>query len=194
VIPQAGRDFDFGCGVGRVSKALLALRPDLQVVGIETAPDMQRHAATYVGDDARFSVADSLRLFPDGHFSFGFSLYALQHVTKARLDVDIPHIGRTLAGDAGLYLLDARRRFVPEKSIVERTALIQRRADLDVAVDHVASVLFPGERKWLWQDDGVKVPELLAPLFTRQTHVPLPPDKFASEIIEKHHSILFERG
>ena len=45
---------DFGCGIGRLSKALLE-QYDCRVLGVDISPDMRRMAAEYVNSD-RFSV------------------------------------------------------------------------------------------------------------------------------------------
>lgn len=44
---------DFGCGIGRLSKALLE-QYDCRVLGVDISPDMRRMAADYVNSD-RFS-------------------------------------------------------------------------------------------------------------------------------------------
>ena len=46
---------DFGCGMGRVSKALLESF-DCQVIGVDFSETMLKHARTYVGKNPRFET------------------------------------------------------------------------------------------------------------------------------------------
>lgn len=67
VLPETGRVVDIGCGTGRVTRAILAARPQMTVVGIEPAEAMlavarARSEAAGDGHRARFVVgsADAL--------------------------------------------------------------------------------------------------------------------------------------
>ncbi|MEA2273359.1 MAG: hypothetical protein QOI98_2067 [Solirubrobacteraceae bacterium] len=80
-----GRALDFGCGLGRLTRALC---PHFsEVVGVDVSPEMIRRAQTYHADlgNCRFVVNErpDLALFPTGHFDFVLSLLALQHVSAA---------------------------------------------------------------------------------------------------------------
>ncbi|HUS87967.1 MAG TPA: methyltransferase domain-containing protein, partial [Desulfosporosinus sp.] len=49
--PEGGRILDYGCGVGRLAKAVLELRPDVHVVGVDASNEMIKQAIEYVNTD-----------------------------------------------------------------------------------------------------------------------------------------------
>ena len=55
-VPENGTILDYGCGVGRIAKEVLAQRPDVKVVGLDASSDMLKQAKEYVSSD-RFSIA-----------------------------------------------------------------------------------------------------------------------------------------
>lgn len=73
-----GRALDFGCGVGRLSKALLPYFGE--VYGVNISEEMLRLAREYA-TVCTFLVnrADNLRLFQDNFFDFIYSNIVLQH-------------------------------------------------------------------------------------------------------------------
>jgi len=79
---QHERALDFGCGVGRLTRAMAAHFD--ACIGVDIAPGMialarDWNAATRA---CTFSLneADDLSLFPDAHFDFVYSRIVLQHV------------------------------------------------------------------------------------------------------------------
>jgi len=78
-----GRALDFGCGLGRLTRAM---SPHFcEVVGVDISPEMIRRAQTHHAHlrNCRFVVNErpDLGLFPTGHLDFVLSLIALQHVS-----------------------------------------------------------------------------------------------------------------
>jgi 2-polyprenyl-3-methyl-5-hydroxy-6-metoxy-1,4-benzoquinol methylase len=104
---------DYGCGVGRMAKALIA-RHGCRVVGVDISPSMRTLAALYVGSD-RFSVCTPEMLdaiVEQGvRFDAALALWVLQHCLDA--GVDIPRIRRALKPYAGFFVLNNLYRAVP---------------------------------------------------------------------------------
>lgn len=73
---------DFGCGVGRLTRALAAYFPECW--GVDISPTMVRLATEFNHDfpQCRFALNESgdLRKFQDGQFGFVYSSIVLQHI------------------------------------------------------------------------------------------------------------------
>lgn len=73
-----GRALDFGCGAGRLSKALRAYFED--VSGVDISEEMVRLASKCAPECTFFvNQRSDLRLFPDDSFDFVYSARVLQH-------------------------------------------------------------------------------------------------------------------
>jgi SAM-dependent methyltransferase len=83
---SGGVGLDFGCGLGRLTRALASRFPE--VVGLDIAPEMVRQAtALNAGYPVRFLVNESVRLpFADASFQFVYTSNVLQHL-PGRADV-----------------------------------------------------------------------------------------------------------
>jgi SAM-dependent methyltransferase len=82
VQPNPARALDFGCGVGRLARALV---PHFERVdGVDIAPSMLEQAARYNKDPVRcvfhLNERADLALFPDRSFTFIYTSLVLQHV------------------------------------------------------------------------------------------------------------------
>jgi ubiquinone/menaquinone biosynthesis C-methylase UbiE len=79
---ERGRALDFGCGLGRMTRALAA-RFD-ECVGVDISEEMVRGAQDANADVENVSFvvnrADDLSRFPDAHFDLVYSMIVLQHV------------------------------------------------------------------------------------------------------------------
>jgi cyclopropane fatty-acyl-phospholipid synthase-like methyltransferase len=104
---------DYGCGVGRLSKALIE-RYDCLVLGVDSSAAMRRLATDYVGAPA-FSII-SRRTF-DALSRKGFKadaavcVWVLQHCLKPAEDIAL--IRRALDDRAGLAVVNTLARAVP---------------------------------------------------------------------------------
>lgn len=82
LLQELGRALDFGCGVGRLTQALVSYFDE--VVGIDIAPSMVKLAKQYNRFGARCTYRvndqDNLRLFPDQEFHFIYSNIVLQRM------------------------------------------------------------------------------------------------------------------
>jgi SAM-dependent methyltransferase len=90
---------DFGCGVGRITRALAA-RFDA-VTGVDVAPSMidgaQRLNASIANCTFRLNDAGHLHAFADGTFDFVYSRLVLQHIPPQAATVYIAELIRVLA-------------------------------------------------------------------------------------------------
>jgi SAM-dependent methyltransferase len=79
---RKGKALDFGCGVGRITRALSSFFEEVH--GVDIAPSMVEQARRLAGPDSgcTFYVNDSqdLGLFETGAFDFVFSVLVLQHM------------------------------------------------------------------------------------------------------------------
>ena len=83
---------DFGCGIGRLSKALVE-KYDCHVLGVDISPDMRRMAQDYVGSD-RFSVISyemfcALAETGSLQTDCAIAVYVLQHVYDPAHDIGL---------------------------------------------------------------------------------------------------------
>jgi SAM-dependent methyltransferase len=100
------RILDYGCGIGRMSKEILARQPGYTLVGVDNSPVQLQHARTYVADQ-RFSAVIPHEL--SGQFDTAFSLYVLQHVRAVDLRQAIERIHAHLRPD-GLFIQCCSKR------------------------------------------------------------------------------------
>ena len=85
---------DYGCGVGRVARALLDSKKDIvELVGVDNSPDMLKVAEKYVLSD-RFKPMSPENL-QDRKFDFTYCIYVLQHVPALQLRDVIRQLARS---------------------------------------------------------------------------------------------------
>jgi len=109
---------DFGCGVGRMSKALIE-RYRCQVLGVDLSPEMRALGPGYVGSQD-FSVVSGevfARLVAGGlQVDAAFSVWVLQHCLAVA--DDIATLRRALKPGGRLAVVNTLHRVVP---VMERT-------------------------------------------------------------------------
>lgn len=79
VIPFGGDILDFGCGIGRMSKAFLDSRTDVSVYGVDTSASMLKLAREYVGTTDRLTLSNRM---PGDKFDLVWVSYVLQHMEQ----------------------------------------------------------------------------------------------------------------
>jgi SAM-dependent methyltransferase len=87
--PGGTRILDYGCGVGRLSKAILSKNTSVTLLGVDNSSVQLEHARNYV-DSQRFATA--LPHHTEGVFDLAYCIYVLQHVRA----VDIRHVLETI--------------------------------------------------------------------------------------------------
>jgi len=98
--PGPSAILDYGCGIGRVSKEILARDTKCTIVGVDNSDVQLAHATDYI-QDSRFKGA--LPHEVEGRFDFAFSLYVLQHVRAVHLRQALQIIHANLA-PGGLFV------------------------------------------------------------------------------------------
>jgi SAM-dependent methyltransferase len=104
---------DYGCGIGRLAKELIA-RHGCSVVGVDISASMRSIAVVYVGSDRFFTCPPPMldRLTERGvAFDLALAVWVLQHCADVR--DDIARITRALVPDGELFLVNQRSRAVP---------------------------------------------------------------------------------
>jgi SAM-dependent methyltransferase len=113
MLDRDSRVLDFGCGVGRISKALIE-RYGCSVVGVDISADMRRLAREYVKSE-RFVACDPEAL--ERMVAEGFSAthacacWVLQHCEDP--GEDIARIESALAPGGHFFVLNSNHRWVP---------------------------------------------------------------------------------
>jgi SAM-dependent methyltransferase len=112
--PEGGRALDFGCGVGRLTRAL-STRFD-EVTGVDVSPEMVRRATEYHAQEERCrflcNQADDLKVFPDGSFDLVFSSIVLQHLPTSLTKRYLAEFARVLR-PSGVVIFDLPTRPKP---------------------------------------------------------------------------------
>jgi SAM-dependent methyltransferase len=101
---------DYGCGVGRLSKAFIEACPGAWVIGADTSWSMRALANNYVRSE-RFLACPPPWL--DGSYvtESAICVWVLQHCQKPQEDID--RISETLISGGELFVLNEMRRCVP---------------------------------------------------------------------------------
>lgn len=100
-----GVALDFGCGAGRLTRAL-ADHFELSV-GVDVSPTMIELARRYTPDrrcSFRVNLAPDLGLFPNEHFDFIYSSRVLQHIEPVLVLGYVAEFCRILRGDGVMVI------------------------------------------------------------------------------------------
>jgi ubiquinone/menaquinone biosynthesis C-methylase UbiE len=112
--PDSGWDTlaDYGCGIGRISKALLN-RFNYRIVGVDISPSMRSLAAAYVQHDNFVAVSPAMFGFLHVKVKAAISIWTLQHCEKPERDLELLY--RSLHPDGRLFVVNEKARFLPTK-------------------------------------------------------------------------------
>lgn len=111
-IKPSGLVIDYGCGVGRIASGLIS--NGYPVIGVDTSPDMRRHATNLIAND-RFVAMTPTML--DQLVSLGvradtvLAVWVLQHCLD--LDSEVERIYRSLNKGGIVGIVDMRHRAIP---------------------------------------------------------------------------------
>jgi len=104
---------DYGCGIGRMAKELIA-RHGCSVVGLDISANMRAMAVAYVGSDRFFPCAPAMLdlLLDRGlRFDLALSVWVLQHC--ANVTDDVARIDRAMTAEGNLFVVNQRSRAIP---------------------------------------------------------------------------------
>lgn len=99
---------DFGCGMGRISKALIDAY-DCNVIGLDTSPGMRYFAEQYVNNPKRFKCVEEYTA-PES-IDIVFCLFVLQHAEFPKKEIE--NIYNVLKPGGYFALVNEKVRFVP---------------------------------------------------------------------------------
>jgi len=103
---------DWGCGCGRMSKALIDAF-GCRVVGIDISPEMLKLATKYVNDD-RFSpmmAQKALKTIDEGTFTHAIAIWVFQH--SINIQEEIPFVRKVLKKDGQLFVVENVSKAIP---------------------------------------------------------------------------------
>ena len=137
---------DYGCGIGRVAKELIA-RHGCRVLGVDISQQMRSLAIAYVQSD-RFSTCspEMLQGFIDDGLRAhaAFSIWVLQHCLKP--GEDIGRIRDVMQPGAPLFVLNNTYRAVPTKELAWVNDGVDIKSTLSLAFDLEQEGVPPAER------------------------------------------------
>jgi cyclopropane fatty-acyl-phospholipid synthase-like methyltransferase len=112
-ISNQAQILDFGCGIGRMSRALLE-RTDSSLWGADFSPTMRKQALDYV-DSERFTTLSPQALDAATRngmrFDLALSVWVLQHCPN--LDAEIKRLFLSLRTGGVLFVVDMNHRAIP---------------------------------------------------------------------------------
>jgi len=106
---------DYGCGIGRIAKELLALH-GCRVVGVDISPNMRALSVGYVQSERFLACSPEMLdgLIDSGvAFDGAISIWVLQHCLDPATDIDRIH--RALKPKSDLFIVNNIHRAVPTK-------------------------------------------------------------------------------
>jgi SAM-dependent methyltransferase len=119
------RALDFGCGVGRLTRALAGRFGEC--VGVDVSAEMIARARELNGDHPNctfeVNVAPDLALFPDDGFDFVYSSKVLQHMPSRTLACAYVQEFVRVARPDGLVVLQLWTRIPPQRRVQPRRRL-----------------------------------------------------------------------
>lgn len=101
---------DYGCGIGRVSRALIE-RYGCTVVGADISANMRGLAASYVNSERFLTCHPSMLQWLGVKFDAAIAVWVLQHCYKPAEDLSM--IYAALKSCGGLFVLNESGRFIP---------------------------------------------------------------------------------
>ena len=108
-LQERDRVLDFGCGIGRMAKELIA-RTGCSVVGVDTSVSMRALAPSYVLSD-RFCACAPGMLGAFAGLHYAIAVWALQHIPE--LDGTIALIHQHLRSFGKLFVVNNMTRCLP---------------------------------------------------------------------------------
>jgi len=139
---------DYGCGIGRMSKALIE-RFNCRAVGVDISRSMRALAADYVASDRFFACAPEAVEWLGIGFDAALAVWVLQHCYDPQADID--RISGALKPSGSLFVVNDLRRIVPTrevtwindgKDIAKMLRIVPQPLDADVVGKRIAEASY----------------------------------------------------
>lgn len=119
VLNQHSVVLDYGCGIGRMAKALIE-KYNCHVVGVDISPSMRALASAYVSSNNFIVCAPEALTWLKLKFDLALAIWVLQHCDDVKSDIERIHsvlqknqfVGGVNIGGS-LFVLNDHRRIVP---------------------------------------------------------------------------------
>lgn len=191
------RVLDYGAGPGRLTKAILRAQPAVQVVAVDSSPQMLKLLPTYVGPRlmtrvrlVEFTGVTQLRQdLSRDRFDLALAVYVLQHVSKDILREVLQTILLSLKPGGKFFVINSTSRCVPCMSAEERgPKTLEERNNL---VRTVARRVGSGDR--YWSNDGIDMRRELSAVFGQPRYVSMRRVGVARSIWSGHFAAIYTR-
>lgn len=119
-LPPSGALLELGCGPGNVVKYIKTKRPDLQILGIDLAPEMIKAAKT-ANPDSEFKLLDIRQAGQiEGHFDAVIAAFCIPYLSSEDLTDVFAQMKRLTAARKGMIYISCmegqREESGPEKT------------------------------------------------------------------------------
>jgi Methylase involved in ubiquinone/menaquinone biosynthesis len=145
---------DYGCGIGRMSKALIE-RFGCWVVGVDISPSMRELAYSYVSSDQFLVCAPDSTVMTGNNFDLALAIWVLQHCCDP--SEDIARIRDALKPDGDLFVVNDRRRIVPckevtwfndGKDVAQMLGVVPQSLDPEIIGHRIADASYWAVKSW----------------------------------------------
>jgi SAM-dependent methyltransferase len=79
-VKPGAKVLDYGCGFGRIAKALRDQAPDITIHGTDASPEALHLAAKRVAEPSLFMLPEDIDTETDWKYDLVYSIYVLQHI------------------------------------------------------------------------------------------------------------------
>lgn len=107
-ISSESKVLDFGCGMGRISRELIATFK-CDVIGVDISPSMRKFATLYVSNPRKFKAVESYTE-PES-INIAFCILVLQHAQDPQKEID--NLYNVIKPNGYLVLVNENKRLVP---------------------------------------------------------------------------------
>lgn len=101
---------DFGCGIGRLARALIG-STQCSVIGVDSSASMRRLASGYVREENFGVLSPAMLAFLDMHFDAALAVWTLQHCWP--LAPEVERLASILKPGGSLFVVNELYRCIP---------------------------------------------------------------------------------
>jgi len=106
---------DYGCGIGRLSLALIQ-RFGCTVVGVDFNANMRALAANYVNDPRFFAMApETVHVMGKDWADLALAVWVIQHLPEPALEQATTNLKNSVKPTGSIFMVNSFERFLPTK-------------------------------------------------------------------------------